>query len=86
MGSEVDSIEFDRRTQCLSALLGLDSSEPVSVIRQKIAVLSIGDARHLLQAEQRRADSKVGGKRLSHVPQLFSSYGRETRFEKRLWI
>ena len=61
MGSEVDSAEFDRRTQCLSAVLGLDSSQPVSVIRQKIAVLSIDDARHLLQMEQRRADSKVGG-------------------------
>ena len=62
MGSEVDSAEFDRRTQCLSALLGLDSSEPVSVIRQKIAVLSIDDARHLMQVEQRRADTKVRGK------------------------
>ena len=62
MGSEVDSAEFDRRTRCLTAALGLDGTQPVSVIRQKIAVLSIDDARHLMQVEQRRADSKVGGK------------------------
>jgi len=45
MGSEVDSAEFDRRTQCITAALGIDSTQPVSVIRQKIAVLGIDDAR-----------------------------------------
>ena len=45
MGSEVDSAEFDRRTQCIAAALGIDSTQPVSVIRQKIVVLGIDDAR-----------------------------------------
>jgi hypothetical protein len=62
MGSEVDSAEFDRRTQCISAALGLDSTQSVSVIRQKISALGIDDARHLMQVEQRRADTKVRGK------------------------
>ena len=83
MGSEVDSAEFDRRTQCITAALGIDSTQPVSVIRQKIAVLGIDDARHLIQMEQRRADSKVRGK--AGEPPLRSSFPSVLLGTRHLW-